>query len=509
MFDGQRKLVEAGGKLCVSSLQGVRLHFFGLAPKAVRFNLSLCRDRAKNLDFPLKAESGSGEIWMLDWQKRLFEMLALDSGLDALVELECISDGARIGLWRFARYAEKLERGESAVSLPGGGDAGAGRDIRAMLLTRPDMEPVPLALMPDEGDEQTSWSLAALKMSGPWLIYDQSADSALRPLLHNVLEGESPGELDRLQLAIGRERMEERADAFRACIRSMLEDCMAPEWDTLFSLFKRLSHLPLSTLEIWKELVLQPRAMAVLALHQELDFVSITARSISELPFLWSLVSWRDWSFAAGFVRERCVKRLGLTGHIAAFESFWCSCMEDRLGLLKSYSPSVHDLACLALNLPGEKWEKKRGEAASFNLGALAYYLFKRSYEGAPLQRLLRSHADGQAWPDQFCDAVARVMKKGPQEDVFVMKNDSLKAFFPTSKEGVQKWQTGVVGLPILLSLQNAVSKPLSRELEPSSDLVFHIRQHINFDPEWFEEASNRVAACCFAEKLHYPCEVK
>ena len=273
---------------------------------------------------------------------------------------------------------------------------------------------------------------------------------------------------------------------------------MAPEWATLFSLFKRLSHLPLSTMEIWKELVLQPRAMAVLALHQELDFVSITARSISELPFLWSLVSWRDWAFAAGFVRERCEKRLGLTGHSEAFEYFWCSCMEERLDLLKAYSPSVYDLACLALELPGEKWEKKRCETAHFKSDALSFYLFNRSSEGAPLQRLLRSHADVKAWPEQFCDAVARAKK-----------NDPLKAFFPTSKEGVQKWQTGVVGLPILLTLQNAVSKPLSRGFEPSPDLVFHIRQHISFDPEWFEEASNRVAACCFAEKLHYHCEVK
>ena len=494
MFDSRQYCVEHGGRLCVSSLQGVRMRYWGLDPRSVSFTLSLSRDGCKSISYPLKSESAFGEIWMLDWQKRLFEILALDSGLDSYVELTCSADGKRIGHWKFFRYSEQFQKEADRVSLPDCGEKGHIRDIRAMLMNRPDMDAVSLPLLSDGDADLQSWSLAGLRTKGPWLIYDASADPTVRPVPHEVVEGEEPGEFNRLQQAIGRKSREERARAFENCVRGMLEDPMSPEWDTLIRLFKQLKHLPLSTLQVWKVLISHTRVMAVLALHHEIPFVEITSRAISELPFLWNFVTREDWAFAARFLKERFMKYCAqFDFSVDAIERYWFSHMEERLDLLKSYSPSIEALVASALELPGEAWDKKRREAAMVSMDLLRVILFegKRNY----LQELYRHHPAGEIWPEEFSDVVCRARRE-----------PSLAGLFPYMQ---QDWMSSVIGLPILLTLQSFNSKHLSVQIPLSPDTVYAVRKHIRFDPYWFEEACNWAASFFYGQKFQSSCEVK
>lgn len=499
LFDGGGRYIKTKGRISIFALQGMKLHYFGLDPRAMRISLSLVHDKRKYLDYPIKTERDFGEIWMLDWQKRLCEMLALDSSLDALVRLECNYNGVRLAYWDFSRYGERLERGDGEVFLPNVGDA-AGRDIVAVLLTRPDMGSVRLPLK-KESSEKQSWTLAPLTMKGPWLIYDAAERASMRPLLHVVDDGEDAGELNKLQRAIAGPDPELRSEAFKECINAMLEKPAAPEWNTLFQLFKHLKHLPLSTLEVWQELIRNPRAMAVLALHDELDFVGMTSRVIAELPFLWNFISFEDWKFAASFIRSSFKERyaqLGSKGEML-ISRIWAELMESRIDCLTSYSPSINSILNVAIDLPSGTHVETRERAANMKLALLKLILFEE--EESELQKLLRSYAENTNWPDHF----SKIVRKFGQ-------HPGIKEFLPFvagNERRDSQWQFSIVGLPILLALQNFSSKPLCQELVPSQDLVFHILRHIRFAPEWFEEASKMTAYCCYAEKFHYPCEVE
>lgn len=482
IFDAEGKHIEKGNNLCVSRLHGLRLFYFGLGFNSAKIRLSLSGDKNKRIDYPLDARENVQSIRLVDLKESLLEMLALESGIDARVRLEVFSSEERLSWWDFSRYDEQLAHGENEVVLDiEENSASSSRAIKALLLSQPELGSRDLPRVDIEGDGKQRWSTLPLNEQGPWLIFDSSEGSAMRPLLRFVQDGQPPQDMDRLQQAICADETI-RAMAFRDSIAFMERDPMAKEWNTLISLLSQLHTLPLSTLEVWKELIRSPFAMAILALHPNLSFKEITSRASSELPFLWSLVTRKDWSNASKHILSVYNKMFGnLQDEGKMATMMWEDQMKRRLDAISSYCPAVWAMLHISIPLPENK-NNLLAVKNYYNLATTRNHLYID--DNSPLQEVMRRHADDE-WPTYFLKDVKRQLG-----------DNEIRKFIPRLSE----WQYSVIGLPVLLTLQNYTSQSILFSRDYNADLIFQIRRHLSFSLEWFEQAAQLIAFCCFSE---------
>ena len=333
----------------------------------------------------------------------------------------------------------------------------------------------------DDGSPSGSWEVAAcLDSPGPWLIFDDTEGTSLRPLLWSVTDdGHDDLSRDRLQRAIAEKDRGARQRAFRDCVSIMAQSLEAPEWSTLVCLLGHVKNLPLSTLEIWQALLHSPRIMAMIALHPGISFQSLTSRVSTELPFLWTFVSREDWAAASAYVRQYFETLI--PGEMAP--KVWQDLMQQKMERLSSCCPAVNALLHLALSLPCEGKDLNRIKIG-FTAPHVTSLLFKD--DNSEMQKLLRRHADDE-WPIDFISTVEQER----------YRNDITPFLF-----FAQRHQNGVLGLPILLAIQAFVSREVSIPLPPEQDIIFNIRKHLHFDAEWFEQAFTLTTYRCAAENF-------
>ncbi|WP_294446924.1 STY4851/ECs_5259 family protein, partial [uncultured Mailhella sp.] len=436
----------------------------------------------KSLLYPLTSRDNGIVIRLMDWQNALLEMLAMTSGLDARVSLDILFDGQKVAGWSVARYESSLipEGTRALLALPAHGERPSqGYAMKALLLTHPELG---LKVLEEEtrenGTPSGAWELSeALDHPGPWLIFDDTEGTSLRPLLW-TMDGEDETPRNALQAAVDGKDRASRQRAFVSCTAAMEHDLDAPEWSTLLALLSHVKHLPLSTLEIWHALIRSPRIMALLALHPGVSFQDITSRVDTELPFLWNFVSRQDWKEAAQAVKDYLGKII--SGTMAV--TFWQSHVQEILEALGSSCPSVNALLHIAVALPC--YEKEREQNAALTTDKTEKILFRS--KDCMMQTLLRAHADDE-WPEAFDSLVNRE------------RHDAdIRRFLPFS----QGPRNSVLGLPVLLTLQAFDPRTGFFSVPPDQDTIFHIREHIHFDAAWFEQASTFTACSCLAERF-------
>lgn len=157
--------------------------------------------------------------------------------------------------------------------------------------------------------------------------------------------------------------------------------------------------------------------------------------------------------------------------------------MQKRMEKLSSCCPAVNSLLHFALCLPREE-HILNSLRDYYTAEQVTRILFKN--DNAEMQKLLRRHADDE-WPTDFTPLV--------EQGHYSKK---MKALLPFA----QGYKNGVLGLPILLAIQAFVSKEVFISLPPGQDVIFHIRKHLHFDSEWFEQASTLTTYCCAAENF-------
>lgn len=102
------------------------------------------------------------------------------------------------------------------------------------------------------------------------------------------------------------------------------------------------------------------------------------------------------------------------------------------------------------------------------------------------MQALLHAHADDY-WPTKFESLVNHERH-----------NDDVRQFLSFS----QGHRNSVIGLPVLLTLQSFEPRSAFLPVPPDQNTVFHIREHLHFDTEWFEQASTFTACSCASERF-------
>ena len=478
LFNAEEQEILQERQICALHLHGLRLYCFSTGVRHAALRLSL---PGKSLLYPLTTSDNGTVIRLMDWQNALLEMLAMTGGLDARVSLDILFDGRKVAGWSVARYESCLipEETRAVLALPEHGKRPSqGYAMKALLLNHPELGLKHLAEeLCEDGTPSGAWEISeALDRPGPWLIFDDTEGTSLRPLLW-TMDGEDETPRNALQTAVAGTDSASRQRAFISCTAAMEQDLDAPEWTTLLELLSQVKHLPLSTLEIWHALIRSPRIMALLALHPGVSFQGITSRVDTELPFLWNFVSRQDWRDAAQAVKDYLGRII--SGDMAV--TYWQSHVQKILEELGSSCPSINALVHIAVSLPceAEMLTIVRTYYCRENVVSL---LFKG--DSSEMQTLLRAHADDE-WPTAFALLVNRE------------RHDAdIKRFLPFS----QGPRNSVLGLPVLLTLQAFDPQTGFFSVPPDQETIFHIREYLHFDAAWFERASTLTAYCCMAE---------
>lgn len=480
LFNAEEQEILPDRQICALHLHGLRLYCFSTGVRHAALRLSL---PGKSLLYPLTISDNGTVIRLMDWQNAFLEMLAMTGGLDARVLLDILFDGRKVAGWSVARYESCLipEETRAVLALPEHGERPLqGYAMKALLLNHPELGLKNLEEESrEDGTPSGAWEVSeALDQPGPWLIFDDTEGTSLRPLLW-TMDGEDDTPLNPLQTAIAGKDSTSRQRAFISCTAAMEQDLHAPEWTTLLAVLSHVKHLPLSTLEIWHALIRSPRIMALLALHPGVSFQDITSRVDTELPFLWNFVSRKDWRDAAQAVKDYLGRII--SGDMAL--TFWQRHVQETLEELGSRCPSVNALVHIAVALPCEA-EMLTIVRTYYRREKVVSLLFKG--DDSEMQTLLRAHADDE-WPEAFG---ALVDKERHDADI--------RRFLPFSHGP----RNSVLGLPVLLTIQAFEPQMGFFSVPPDQDTIFHIREHIHFDAAWFERASTLTAYCCMSERF-------
>lgn len=476
LFDPSGQEISSGRQICVFKMHGLRLHCFGLNVR--RMALRISSSSGLSIRYPLEIQEGGTIIRLLDWQSYLLEMLTLESGINAYVSLDILFDDKEVAHWQVARHAASLTAEGSAVTLiqPGYNDSPSeGYAIKALLLDRPEEDAIMLENALPANSNAYWWEVEeSIDRAGSWLIFDDNEETYLKPLLWKASGNTGAHPINSLQAAIAEEDQEIREQALAECLRQMECSLDMSEWSTLTELFKKTQNLPLGTLDVWKILNSFPGVMALIAFHPQIPFNRITSRISIEMPFLWNFVSRKEWENAGIQIKAYFEKII--PGEMAV--KVWQEHMRLRMEELAALCPSINAILrismCLFVDEPQLKAVK------SYFIPEVTKRLIFEG-ENCEMQKLMRRHADDN-WPTYFQMHV----DKG-------RKISASSAFMPFP----QDWKMSILGLPILLALQAYGSVDVFEYPFNNTEMIFHIREHMHFDSEWFEQVSNITAYCC------------
>ncbi len=487
-FDANGKELRSGALLAAHQLAGVRLLILGGSPTAMP-NIALelqLKGGIQRIEHRLYPPVGSArvEVRLQDFSSNVQHLLSTDDSPDAQVQAVLRIGGAEHFRLHLARYAAKLEKNGSQISLDASGmnalttESLTTLPVLALRLERPGDEAIPLTACASEGVPTGAWIFSPeLREPGSWLIFPgPDAPLPFRPTLWSVkgeVHTESP-----LARAIGIFDTVERETALDEVIAAMSADFLEPCWIELERLAGQIGHLPLTTLDLWRRFARSPHGMAALALRFGGLPSGFLERFDLELPFAWEIVPFAAWKQAIGCLKRQCIGAYSDEAGSLIFLTH----MDGRIADWAARHPSLQYLLGLATatmnvasanNIPALKFV---GNAAGVQLF---------DGENSHVQRLLRLHAEDD-WPTGVNRFVAQA-RAHPAQAQFLC---------PTRHD----FHDGVINLPLLLAVQVATIQTEDWFTNPAA--IHALRTHRAFDPDWFDEAYNLTIARCLAAGL-------
>lgn len=457
----------------------------------------------------IKANPGEArvEIRLLDHANEIKRMLAGADSLDAHVSVRLrLGTGESLTL-RVARYSLEFEkyaaRSEVGVSQDQIGQVSIEElesiTVCSVRINAPGEEPLRLLPSESEGVLSGNWIFPATEISpGPWLIYPGN-DSKLsfRPMLWPVLPSitEAPAkpiteETDqlsaedvttnialRLMLSLGIPDEQERALALSAIIGRIAHDFIDDDWGLVEQMAETLGHLPLSTLDFWRQITQLPSGMAALAIRLGNLPANFVERFPTELPFVWESIPLTDW---VGAIRALLAQGEAWYGGDAG-QQVMSLHLDRRIQVLSSTCPSLRFLLEVGRAIATGVINKELQPLRHPMVGQIyANLLFDG--ENSRVQRLLQINAESTNWPRGFAVQISAARKNGSDQ------------YFCPRSFG---FHDEVINAPIYLAL-NAISEdPV--ELGHDAKEIEAIRNMQSFDPEWFAEAFDLTVARCIA----------
>lgn len=490
--DAKGKKVSNASNLYLEGLYGYRIHYYDDRYKDgkkayLEFRLidTNVNDESKQ-DIVLKNEIRlAGEITLLsvnDWKESIVRLLNVSRSLDAAVRIILIVDSQEKISLTVKQYAHSLEvdyrtgRLElSDHSLTSAElDAVANTSIAPINLTTPHKQQSPLIPLRSEGVATGRWQFDLDKVDGgPWILFP-SKDSPLqfRPVLWVVPSiGKNSDNYEcALVKAISKASEPERQEAIRKVLLKMTEDKHHSGWDYVNSLWEHTSHLPLTTFDLWRVAVTEPRFMAHLLLCTKQDVIT---KINSELPVMWELTPlsvWRDtlnrlrleyevYLDDADLIAELIEKKISLIEMLG--ESFNGVTQIFRRELLGAASPELDALDLRGLN-------------------------FVNAFVFSKKQALLTKMAERE-WPYMLTSRIG---------DLFNTHSHLLDLTFNLD----HRHQQCTLFLPFVLAIQ--ATTEVDNFLGVTSSEIFKIKRIRDFDDDWFDDIYSIMTQWLYIKNL-------
>lgn len=407
-------------------------------------------------------------------------LLATTDSLDSFIEIELDSGSDEPARIRVGRYLVELSRDQvsNSVSIPDEAvrDLG-GLDISklsAKAIRLDSLNDEPLALNRSAFNSQACWIFPADSLpNAPWLIYP-SKDSPLlfRPVLWSTgcPETYEPLPDSRTLAHIAKiSDPHERFEALQTTVENLAVNFDEPDWAVLEQFAEELSHLPLSTLDVWRAFSHSAIGMCAIALRTGGFPSSFFERFSSEMPSVWETIPLQIWVKCMSAYVQHIEKHPGLV-----------SSLQNRIESIASIHPSLRALMEVAESLAtGQPTDDVR----LARTGQIKFHQILFSGETSPYQMLLRDRADAD-WPTNLRTEIHRA------------QSSSARGFMRLSEP---PFREAVVNLPILLAVNVATG---AEQDWSDPNRLRTLRKYQDFCPEWFSEAFDLTVARCVSEGL-------
>lgn len=485
----------------INSITGVRLvGFLGGAARA-ELTISLHRASSSIALFSIRKIVKSNkdqsrlEIRLIDYAREINQLLAGIDALDATVNFRLQIGGASAHTLRIAKYACELTR---LAILPGVGlpqnifaksssEELANISIYALRLDAPGDEPIKLEPAYSETVATGNWIFPFKNLTpGPWMIYPYK-DSGLifRPLVWPIIPSpKSDQEIQIIELGLSfalkisdenqRNEMLEDVTSKLSC------DFLDADWIQVEQFATNLGHLPLSTLDLWRNFTHSGKAMAGLYMRLGTFPIGFVERFSMELPWVWETISLDLWADSISLLLNQCERNYGLEAGKLVFNNH----IDRRIQDISTLNPALRILLELAKSkVTGKVTQDISFSQQSFMGKIYADQLF--AGEGCLLQQLLRNNAEVENWPGNFIDEIIKA------------KQGELASYLCPKSYG---FHDVIINLPIILALSSVLNLPLN--WLNTADSMRALRAIQDFDPDWFSEAFDLTVARCLASGL-------
>ncbi|WP_060981891.1 STY4851/ECs_5259 family protein [Vibrio splendidus] len=449
-------------RLSLEDLVGSRINLFTQQGRPTRYEITLLNlskyssgRRAASFNWDYRVTDKPVEVSLYGLRDYVFELLSLSENLDSEVELS-IKGCGRTERFVISYYSTTVsyDTDNNLVSL----NSRTLRDasgVKAILtdLTKPEQTPHALVSRVSEGVDTGEYELPSfLDDGGPWLVLPaENSKVAFRArFIPSDKKDSDVLEINTLQKAARAFNPRDEVTSIAKVVSQMADDWNHSGWTYLQSTWKQFQYLPMSTFEVWRHLVRNPKALAVALFKFDMD-AQLIAKLETQLPVVWEFIPIQCWLDAKKLFGD-ALQKLGVTGEMQA----------DLLGkVIDKLTQEISSLSALAQYLKDEKI------AEPFPI-----QIMQPMIQGQWYQDLLRLHSDNDHWPND-----------GGNDLRQMCSSLGLMPFDLTVNAG---YQTGVVYAPIFAAGVACGRVPQEIISRFEHKMLFDFRQLKNFDHQWF-----------------------
>ena len=504
-------VLRAGKQITLRDLIGLHLQVFDTNPshpKRYEMRLALGSGAgAETIRIPIALDSnGRADVRLLEQRRNIESMLGLFDDLDAKVRVGLLVGGQCSLEIMVARYGTLLETGAQMVCLPLKSLAALSVEVLAQaravasVMVGNKAHTVELEPVLSEGVRTGGWSTQPLNPAlAPWLIYP-SEDSSVqfRPLVwseapdpEGISEGAPPADTaapaNALALAIAIQSRTQRCDALHSVLATMAEDLSHPSWPLLEGLWQTFHHLPLTTLDVWRMLANQPRAVLAFLLRAELsdaEMAEALHRFRDETGWMPELTTVEDLNTVARTLWLRWAAQLPPE----LCKTVFTSTLEGRFRLLGSEIPTLEpllDMVLFAATGTLAPWLLEVAGPTKISTRNQLNLLWQGA-DSLVNAQLFLVNADRDFWPGRdFFKAMALPAfdRACTPESKQKLTPYFVALFWPRMDD----FKCTVANLPMLCAIWAATSTSSSWWSDHHCRLL--LKRVRDFDPIWFEQA--------------------
>ena len=309
-YDRKANRIQNDQHISASNLIGMRLNILPGHHQLVRVALRIIDRNETNRSMLERLDIGPSQsikiIRMIDFQEDIDRLLSITDDLDALIQFNIVfgdNPVFRLYINRYSFTPNKLDDIWSVPNIimeqlnPTVSDLKLQLYVQRIDQPGEDLHEVELCesgqlVLPNRGDE-----------TSPWLLYSgQESDFFIRPTLLNSNDVQYDQNQDHvhgsLGFAIRIMDPDKRKSAIKTSLQRLSTDPNDPDWHIVEGLAREFHHLPLSTIDVWKQAILIPDFMATLITKSKTFSDGFMDKFVIELPYMFELISIKSFEQA-------------------------------------------------------------------------------------------------------------------------------------------------------------------------------------------------------------------